>query len=95
MSGGDNTISGDFKSTGSVLEKLSLFEKLDQRQVGAVTTATLAKSHSITSTDSSESPTSSVRRHEEMSKSMRSVEKDSGTVFAWENCIFVSIFNRC
>lgn len=77
MSGGDEL--DDYKSTGSVLEKLSLFEKLEQRQLSASATASLAKSNSVTSTSSNESPSSSVRRSDELSKSICSIDKDPGT----------------
>lgn len=74
MSGVDDV--DDYKSTGSVLEKLTLFEKLEQRQ--ASTAAALAKSNSITSTGSNEMPTSTVRRNDDLSKSIRSIDKDPG-----------------
>lgn len=74
MSGGDEV--DDYKSTGSVLEKLSLFEKLEQRQ--ASTAAALAKSNSITSTASNEIIPPTVRRNDDLSKLIRSVDKDPG-----------------
>lgn len=69
----------DYKSTGSVLEKLSLFEKLEQRQVSAVGALnTLSKQNSTTSSGSGNESPSGIRRNEDVSKSMRSIEKDPG-----------------
>lgn len=69
----------DYKSTGSVLEKLSLFEKLEQRQASTAA-AQLAKQNSITSTTSNESPSNT-------SKSIRSTDKDSGMYYLI-TCVF-------
>lgn len=79
MSGGDDI--DDYKSTGSVLEKLSLFEKLEQRQsITSAANATLTKSNSITSTSSNDSPSGSIRRNDEHSRTVRSTDKDPGMV---------------
>lgn len=80
VSGGDDV--DDFKSTGSVLEKLSLFEKLEQRQ--ASTAAALAKSNSIILTTSIETP-QAVRRNDDLSKSVRSTDKDPGIIRTSQN----------
>lgn len=69
----------DYKSTGSVLEKLSLFEKLEQRQASAV--GTLTKQNSTGSTGSNNESPSGIRRNDEISKPIRSIEKDPGMSF--------------
>lgn len=72
----------DYKSTGSVLEKLSLFEKLEQRQASAVGTLnSLSKQNSTTSSGSGNDSPSGIRRNEDVSKSMRSIEKDPGMLY--------------
>lgn len=73
----------DYKSTGSVLEKLSLFEKLEQRQASAVGTInSLTKQNSTTSTGSSNDSPSCGRRNDDLTKSIRSNnEKDPGMHF--------------
>lgn len=92
----------DYKSTGSVLEKLSLFEKLEQRQAASTAAAAaavanaaaLAKSNSITSStgainETSASPVSNVRRNDDLSKSIRSIDKDPGMQSNFTHFLFV------
>ncbi|XP_055316561.1 DEP domain-containing protein DDB_G0279099 isoform X19 [Sitodiplosis mosellana] len=87
----------DYKSTGSVLEKLSLFEKLEQRQAASTAAAAaaaavanaaaLAKTNSITSSTgaineiTAASPASNARRNDDLSKSIRSIDKDPGQMY--------------
>lgn len=84
----------DYKSTGSVLEKLTLFEKLEQRQaamVNALNAASLVKPFSATSVGI-ESPVT-IKKTEELSKSIRSIDKDQGK-FATKRKIYYSS-NKC
>lgn len=83
----------DYKSTGSVLEKLSLFEKLEQRQAStaaavAAAAAAMAKSNSITSSGNNESQ-SNIRRNDDLNKSIRSIDKDPGMQFQSSLCLYV------
>lgn len=76
LSGGDEV--DDYKS-GSVLEKLSLFEKLEQRQaVAAAALNALTKQQQQNVPASSIDSPSNVRRNDELSKSVQSIDKDPG-----------------
>lgn len=74
LSGMDQT--DEYKCNGSVLEKLSLFEKLEHRQVNAVaqslTTNKPAPSHY------NNEAVSTIKRSDYVSRSTRSIDKDAG-----------------
>lgn len=77
----------DFKSTGSVLEKLSLFEKLEQRQVSTAA-AVIAKTNSITTstpTTTTNDTQTYAKRNDDLSKSIRSIDKDPGMKISFKN----------
>lgn len=80
LTGNDET--DDYKSTGSVLEKLSLFEKLEQRQASTAAALTaLAKTNSSSSSSSTQmnnDSSLSIKRNDDLSKSIRSIDKDAG-----------------
>lgn len=75
----------DYKSTGSVLEKLSMFEKLEQQHaVAAATALSLSSSSgaSMTSMKSGIEGPLGVKKYDELSKSLRSIDKDPGKLIS-------------
>lgn len=66
----------DYKCNGSVLEKLSLFEKLEQRQANAMGQLAAAVKQQMPTNDIENQ--SNMKRAEYLSKSMRSIDKDAG-----------------
>lgn len=66
----------EFKHTGSVLEKLSLFERLEQRQAAAMSALNAA-----TITNSASAAAAAPRRTDEPVKPIRSFDKDPGTFY--------------
>lgn len=66
----------DYKCNGSVLEKLSLFEKLEQRQANAMGQLPAVVKPQMPAHDIDNQ--SNMKRAEYLSKSMRSIDKDPG-----------------
>lgn len=75
LSGMDQT--DEYKCNGSVLEKLSLFEKLEHRQVNAITQSLTTNKYSAQSQYNNEAA-STIKRGDYISKSTRSIDKDAG-----------------
>lgn len=78
----------DYKSIGSVLEKLSLFEKLEQKQPGGSSSTYNSNNSSLTSSMGSLVTKSSgtnilenSKKNDEIYKSIRSIDKDPGMFF--------------
>lgn len=72
----------DYKCTGSVLEKLSMFEKLEQKHAAAAASNSLNLSSSSGASIKSgiEGPLG-VKKYDELSKSLRSIDKDPGKFY--------------
>ncbi|XP_031636958.1 DEP domain-containing protein DDB_G0279099 isoform X3 [Contarinia nasturtii] len=74
--------------SSSTSEKLSLFEKLEQRQASTAAAAAaaaaavaLAKTNSITSNAGNNETQSIMRRNDDLNKSIRSIDKDPGQMY--------------
>lgn len=74
----------DLKCNGSVLEKLSMFEKLEHRQASLMAQLAASNKHQMPP-HGNESP-STMRRSDYLSKSMRSIDKDAGKWFIHYVC---------
>lgn len=72
LNNGDND--DEFKHTGSVLEKLSLFERLEQRQAAAMSALNAASVTNSTAAATVAGP----RKSEEPVKPIRTFDKDPG-----------------
>lgn len=79
-------LTDDYKCTGSVLEKLSMFEKLEQKHAAAAAANSLSLSSStgasIVSTKSGIEGPLGVKKYDELSRSLRSIDKDPGKFVA-------------
>lgn len=73
---------GDYKCNGSVLEKLSMFEKLDQRQANVLAQIPVAGKQYIHTHDNES--TANMKRTDYLSKSMRLIDKEAGDIFIYK-----------
>lgn len=73
----------EYKCNGSVLEKLSLFEKLEHRQMNAIGQLLTTNKCSAPPHYNNEA-VSTIKRSDYISKSSRSIDKDAGMYRTFE-----------